>query len=255
MDPCIGGGFMSAEVPGHDVRQAHDSGGQDMQAGLARQLAELARELQAAPDLKALLQMTTDAAVTEIEGAEHACISLVEGSAVRSAAATDDLVRRVDARESDLNEGPCIASLRTEVTVRSDDFETETRWPRFVAAAMEDGIRSMLAVQLFVEGDNLGALDIYATRPHAFTDQDESIAMALAVHAAVAMKGSTVTSNLRIALQTRDLIGQAKGILMERYKINADDAFSLLVVASQRTHTKLRDLAESLAATGELTTR
>lgn len=109
----------------------------------------------------------------------------------------------------------------------------------------------MLAVQLFVEDANLGALNIYATEPDAFTEHDESIAMLLAVHAAVAMTSHTTESNLRIALESRDTVGQAKGILMERYKISAVEAFHLLVVASQRTHRKLRDVADTLATTGD----
>src|SRR3954468_2149641 len=171
---------MPQDDPGDEARQAHGSAGGSIEIGLARQLGELAREMQSAPDMAALLQCLTTAAVTEIEGAEHACISLVEGKIVSSVAATDELVKRVDGRESEREEGPCITSLREEVTVRSDDFAKEKRWPRFVAAAMEDGIRSMLAVQLFVEEDSLGALNIYATRPNAFTEHDESIAMLLA---------------------------------------------------------------------------
>ena len=254
--PAIAGGSRKAEPvtsdqPGGDIRHALGSSGEGIEVGLARQLAELAREMQAEPDMAALLQRITDTAVVEIDGAEHACISLVEGSIVHTQAATDDLVRRVDSRESQLNEGPCITSLREEVTVRSDDFEKEERWPRFVAAALGEGIRSMLAVQLFVEGDNLGALNIYATEPNAFTEHDESIAMLLAVHAAIAMTASTTESNLRLALDSRDIIGQAKGILMERHKISSIEAFHLLVVASQRTHRKLRDLADTLATTGD----
>lgn len=242
---------MSQEQPGNQLRHATGSSGNVIEVGLARQLGELARQLQSAPDGGALLQRISEAAVIEIDGADHACISLVEGRIIRTTAATDDLVRRVDRRESELQEGPCITSLRDEVTVRSDDFESEQRWPRFVAAAMEEGIRSMLAVQLFVEDANLGALNIYATEPDAFTEHDESIAMLLAVHAAVAMTSHTTESNLRIALESRDTVGQAKGILMERYKISAVEAFHLLVVASQRTHRKLRDVADTLATTGD----
>ena len=243
---------MTQDDPEGDTRQAHGSDGGSIELGLARQLGELAREMQSAPDMETLLQCLTVAAVTEIEGAEHACISLVEGKVVRSVAATDELVQRVDRRESELEEGPCITSLREEVTVRSDDFAKEERWPRFVAAAMEDGIRSMLAVQLFVEDNSLGALDIYATRPNAFTEHDESVAMLLAVHAAIAMKGSATESQMRLAIDSRDVIGQAKGILMERYKISSVEAFHLLVVASQETHRKLRDVAEALTTTGEI---
>ncbi|MHA3701800.1 GAF and ANTAR domain-containing protein [Jatrophihabitans sp. YIM 134969] len=234
------------------IRHATGSRGGGIAPSLAGQLGALAREMQSAPDMDTLLHRITRAAVAEIGGAEYACISLVEGRDVRTRAATNDLVRRIDERESELQEGPCITSLRHHVTVRSDDFATEDRWPRFVAAAREDGIRSMLAVQLFVEGDNLGALDIYATEPHAFSDEDESIAMLLAVHAAIAMKASVTASSLRVALESRDVIGRAKGILMERHKISDMDAFQLLIVASQNTNTKLRNVADHLAATGQL---
>jgi GAF domain-containing protein len=242
---------VGQDEPGDQIRNALGSSGEGIEVGLARELGELARQMRSAPDEEALLQRITNAAVSEIEGAEHACISLVEGNVVRTKASTDELARRVDSRESELKEGPCITSLREEVTVRSDDFEQEERWPRFVAAAMEEGIRSMLAVQLFVKDDNLGALNVYATKPNAFAEHDESIAMLLALHAAIAMQSHTAESNLRLALESRDIIGQAKGILMERYKLSSIDAFDLLVVASQRTHRKLREVADRLVTTGD----
>lgn len=245
---------MTQDQRADEIRHATGSSGDDIEAGLARQLGQLAREMQSAPDMAGLLQHITDAAVLEIDGADHACISLVERGVVRTEAATDEVVKRIDKRESELQEGPCITSLRSEVTVRSDDFEREDRWPRFVAAAMEEGIRSMLAVQLFVRDDNLGALNIYGDRADAFTAHDETIAMLLAVHAAIAMKASSTESNLRAALDSRDTIGQAKGILMERFKISSIEAFHLLVVASQRSNRKLRDVAETLSVTGELRT-
>ena len=239
------------DQPGAEPRNALGSGGADIEVGLARQLGELARQMQAAPDMASLLQRITTTVVSEIDGADQACISLFTKGKVHTHAATDESVRRVDARESELNEGPCITSLRENVTVRSDDFHDEDRWPRFVAAAMQEGVRSMLAVQLFVQDDSLGALNIYATQPNAFTEHDESAAMLLAVHAAIAMTSSTTVSHLHTALDARDVIGQAKGILMERYKVDALGAFQLLVVASQQNHRKLRDLAETLATTGE----
>jgi GAF domain-containing protein len=112
----------------------------------------------------------------------------------------------------------------------------------------------MLSVQLFVEDDNLGALNLYAESPGSFDESDENVAMLLAAHAAIAIKGGRVEGNLRSALDRRDVIGQAKGILMERYKIDDSQAFDLLVVASQQTHRKLRDIAEELARSGELPT-
>lgn len=237
-----------------DVRQARGTRGQDPEAGLARDLSELARRMQADPSLEVLLQRIVEAAVAEIDPAEYAGISEITGKRVQTRAGTGPLVRAIDELQYRLEEGPCLTSLREQATVRVDDPRHETRWPRFVIAAADAGMLSMLSVQLFVEGDNLGALNLYATRPRAFEDEHESTAMLLAAHAAVAMKGSQVETGLRTALATRDVIGQAKGILMERYKINQTVAFDLLVAASQHAHRKLHEVAEELATTGELAT-
>jgi AmiR/NasT family two-component response regulator len=107
----------------------------------------------------------------------------------------------------------------------------------------------MLSFQLYVSGDNLGALNLYNGSPEAFSDQSEHVGLLLASHAAVAMAGAQHEEQLLQAVATRDLIGQAKGILMERYKITADQAFSLLIRASQDTNSKLRDVADHLIAT------
>jgi transcriptional regulator with GAF, ATPase, and Fis domain len=239
-----------ANQPG--IRHARDSTGERADDGLAQHLSELARELQAEPDMPALLEHIVAATVHEIDGADHGGISLIDGRTVRAVAATDEVVNLLDRTQEELGEGPCLSSLREEITVRSDDLATEQRWPRFAAAATGEGVGSMLSVQLFVEGDNLGALNLYAMSSKAFDRHDESVAMALAAHAAVAMKGNRVETNLRTALASRDVIGQGKGILMERFKISSDEAFRLLVLASQHAHVKLRDIAEELAATGEL---
>jgi GAF domain-containing protein len=244
---------MADEEP-NELRRAHGTSGQSPTSGLASEFADLARDMQAEPDMRGLLRRIAEAAVREIDGAQHAGISLIEGDHIRSEAGTGPLVQRIDDLQYRVREGPCLTSLRNQVTVRSDDLNADDRWPKFAAAAVEEGIRSMLSVQLFVEGDNLGALNTYAACANAFNDEDESVAMLLASHASVAMKGSRLVSNLRIALGTRDTIGQAKGILMERYKLSQAEAFDLLAMASQRTHSKLHQVAAELAETGALKT-
>ena len=237
------------------VRHARDSSGDPPIAGLARDLSDLARQLQAEESMGSLLETIVAAAVREIPGVEHAGITSVNGGTVRTEAATDAIMARLDEAQHVAGDGPCLTSLREQVTVRSDDLTTEERWPRFGPAAVREGARSVLAVQLFVEGDNLGALNLYATSPDAFTDEDETTAMLLAAHAAIAMKGSREQASLRVALSSRDVIGQAKGILMERYRIDELTAFRLLDKASQDTNRKLRDIAEELATTGDFAPR
>ena len=128
----------------------------------------------------------------------------------------------------------------------------EKRWPAFAQRAAAAGAVSMLSFQLYVEADNLGALNLYANEPNAFTDESEHVGLLFASHAAVAFAAAKTEGNLRVAVATRDLIGQAKGILMERFKITGPQAFDVLVHASQVRNRKLRDVAEELVDTGDL---
>jgi AmiR/NasT family two-component response regulator len=104
----------------------------------------------------------------------------------------------------------------------------------------------MLSFQLYVEGDNLGALNLYARTAGAFTDDSEHVGLLVAAHAAVAYSGAQTEAQLRRAIGSRDLIGQAKGILMERFDVDADRAFAILVAFSQDSHVKLHEVADRL---------
>lgn len=130
---------------------------------------------------------------------------------------------------------------------------TEGRWPRFSQQASAAGAESMLSFQLFVAGDNLGALNLYARTPDAFDDESEHVGLLFASHAAVAFAGAQKQQQqLARALDARDLIGMAKGILMERYKITPDRAFAVLVRGSQANQRKLRDVAHDVVITGTI---
>ena len=129
-------------------------------------------------------------------------------------------------------------------------MRTEQRLPRFAAEAVRLGVLSSLSFQLFVEGDDLGALNLYARAPHAFGEESEDVGLVLAAHAAVALAGARREDHLRRAVDNRDLIGQAEGILMERHELTADQAFQVLARVSQQTNRKLVDVAEELTRTG-----
>jgi GAF domain-containing protein len=236
------------------VRQAVGSTGQRAEAGIARQLSELARELQADDTNEALLRHIARAAVTEVPGAQQAGITLITGRRIQTPAVTGDLVERIDRVQYETDEGPCLDAARHHQTVRCDDLQAETRWPRFARQAAELGVLSMLSFQLFVQDETFGALNIYADRTAAFGPDSESIGMLLAAHAALALESGRTEAGLLTALDSRDLIGQAKGILIERYKITGVQAFGLLVASSQAVNRKLRDVAHHLVATGELLT-
>ncbi|HEX4729567.1 MAG TPA: GAF and ANTAR domain-containing protein [Jatrophihabitans sp.] len=217
--------------------------------------ARLARQLATEEDRDAILRRLVAASVSQIDGAEHAGITVLTRKAVATPIATDDLVRDVDKHQYTTGEGPCLtAAIEHQHVVRVDDLHTDLRWPEFSTAIADLGVRSMLSFQLYTGEDTIGALNIYAAVPNAFTEDSIHTGALLATHAALAAAAAEKSSNLRIALQSRDTIGQAKGILMERYKLTAEQAFDLLITASQHTHLKLRDIAEQLTATGELTT-
>src|SRR3954471_18642629 len=165
------------------LEHGRGSGGDLPDAGLARDLSDLARQMQADSSMEALLGSIVEAAVREVGGAEYASISEILGRRVNTRAASDPLVSRIDELQYDAGDGPCLTSLREQVTVRSADLKDEDRWPGFARAAADIGVRSMLAVQLYVEGDNLGALNMYAHEPEAFTPDDETVALLLAAHA------------------------------------------------------------------------
>ena len=223
-------------------------------AGLGEVMSRLARRLQEEHgDVGGTLQAIATAAATTVAHADDCGISYVIGrSAIEARAATSQLPRTVDALQERLRQGPCLDAVRDQPVVRVDDVAADDRWPEFSRQASQLGVGSMLCFQLFVEGDNLGAMNMYSRTPRAFDEESEEIGLLFASHAAVALAGAEHEEHLREAVATRDLIGQAKGILMERYKLTALQAFALLVNASNTTNRKLRDVADELTTTGQL---
>ncbi|HEX6500753.1 MAG TPA: GAF and ANTAR domain-containing protein [Micromonosporaceae bacterium] len=221
---------------------------------LATRLSELARSLDGEDGVDETLQGIVRAAVETVPGAEYSGISVIQHRrTVRTVAATHDLVYRVDRVEYEVGEGPCLDSLyRGDPVVRLPNLATETRWPRFTARAVALGVRSMLSFQLYVSRGDLGRLTLYAREADVLTEESEQIGLLFAAHAAVAMAGAQRLAQLSQALGVRDLIGQAKGILMERHKLTGDQAFTVLVRASQRTNVKLSEIADHLVSSGEL---
>ncbi|HSL36186.1 MAG TPA: GAF and ANTAR domain-containing protein [Arthrobacter sp.] len=220
---------------------------------LATRLGDIARELQQEEDPDSMMEGIVHAALELVPHAADASVSLVTGRrTIDSRAASSDLPRRVDALQSETGQGPCLDASYEKRVVSVPDLSADTRWPDFSGAAYKLGARSMLSFQLFVDGDHLGALNLFGTDVGAFDAESERIGALVAAHAAVAVAGSQQVSQLTLALDTRDLIGQAKGILMERYKITAQQAFLLLSRASSELNIKLRDVAERLTVSGEM---
>ncbi|MEU6411792.1 GAF and ANTAR domain-containing protein [Microbispora sp. NPDC046933] len=219
-------------------------------------MSDLARTLQDEDTAQETLDAIVGAAVDTVPGAQYAGLTaVIRRREVETPAGTGDLVRQVDKAQYETGEGPCLDAAYEHRTVRLSDMTQEDRWPEFTRRALDLGVKSMLSFQLYVQKDDLGALNLYSREKNAFDDESEHIGLLFATHAAVAMSGARQQEQLKRAIAVRDLIGQAKGVLMERHKVTADQAFSLLVRTSQQTNTKLVEVARYLVDTGELRTR
>ena len=166
----------------------------------------------------------------------------------------DDITRAVMTAQNDTGQGPCLDALRDGKQVVADDLRVDLRWPQFAAQALKVGIRSMICTPLVADGRTLGELSLMSRTPGFVPTPDDSPTMAtvFAAHAAIAMTGARRVEDIMTALGNRDVIGQAKGILMERFKITPDVAFAMLVRTSSRTNRKLRTVADQLCLTGVL---
>jgi GAF domain-containing protein len=155
--------------------------------------------------------------------------------------------------------GPCVDAGRAGQMFLVDDMRTEQRWPDYAQNVLACGVLSSLSVPLPFQGATIGALNTYASQAKVFDDTDIELAQEVAAWVAVAVGNAETAARtsddliqLRIVMLSRALIEQAKGILMERHKIKEDEAFTILAHASQRTNTKLRDVAAELVRTGTL---
>ena len=233
----------SENDPDEDAGPTHD---------LADVMSRTARRLQEQHgDVEATLQAITATAVEVVPHAEECSISYVVGrSTIEPRASTSDLPRSLDALQEQVEQGPCMDAIREQEVVRVDDVGAEDRWPEFTRRAAGLGVGSMMCFRLFVEGDRLGALNLYSRTPGAFDDESEDIGHMFAAHAAVAVAGAEHEENLRAGMDNRDVIGQAKGILMERHRLTADQAFGVLARVSQEMNRKLVDIARELTDTG-----
>jgi transcriptional regulator with GAF, ATPase, and Fis domain len=229
-------------------------GGEAGQDRLAHQLSELARGLHHVDDPDDVLREVVQAAIDLVPGAQAGSVTALinSGKRVEHKAASGDLPAHVDALMSEVGEGPCLDALVHEHRIiRVDDMREEARWPQFAPRAIELGAISMLAFPMFVKDDIRCALNLYADAARAFTDESEHVGRLLAAHAAVAYSGAKREKNLLAAIETRDLIGQAVGVLMERYSITSSRSFETLVRFSRQSNRKLRDVAAELVRSTE----
>ena len=212
-------------------------------------MADLAAAIGTPSDLDQTLLILTRGAVDAIPAADHASISSrrADGT-LETLAATDPLVEKLDATQYELREGPCYAAATTEPLMVSYDLARDPRWPNYGPAAADAGVRAQLAVLLTEDGRTRSALNLYAARPHEFDADAVETAELFASHAAVAMGFVRTVSTLSQAVASRQVVGMALGVVMERYQIDSERAFAFLTRTSQNSNVKLRDVAAQIVA-------
>ncbi|MGY1781706.1 ANTAR domain-containing protein [Geodermatophilus sp. SYSU D01036] len=203
-----------------------------------------------------VLGEVTRIAAESIPGAESTSITLVRGDVATTAAHHGDMALAADELQYERGYGPCLDAGRGGVALRIDDTHTETRWPDYVARVVEVGVRSSLSTPLPYQGTTIGALNNYSTKPAAFASAASTeVARAVAEAVAVAVANADAHAqlgeharNMELAMQSRAVIEQAKGVLMAQRHVDAEAAFELLRTASQRYNRKLRDIATGIVA-------
>lgn len=203
-------------------------------------------------DLHGTLTAVLTSATTAIRGADHAGLNLLTRGGFEPQATVGKAPPPLDELQKRTGVGPCIDASRDQVRIDVEDMADDARWPQFATAAVGLGVHAMLCVPLWVDDRRLGSLSLYAESRGAFDTTAKRLADLYATHSALALLEAQRTEQMRRALANRDLIGQAKGVLMTRYRITADDAFDRLRTASQRTNRKVVAVAEIVATTGDL---
>jgi ANTAR domain-containing protein/GAF domain-containing protein len=225
----------------------------EAEVSLATRLADAIRGLQSGPvpDLDGTLGELTTAATASVPGAQHAGITVAtRQKKVETAASTHRVAVLLDDIQRDHGEGPCLSAAWDQQIIRIDDMASEDRWPCYCQDALaHTSIRSVLSYRLFVDHDAMGALNFYADAPHAFDDEAIEMGLLWATHTALAWTMVRRDKEFRSALASRDIIGQAKGVIMERYTVDSVQAFDMLKRLSQDSNVPVAEIAKRLVGT------
>ena len=214
---------------------------------LAETFAEVARTLLAEPDVNRTLDRICKLAVVMIGGCEAAGVSMISGRRISPVTTTDELPRKLDDLQSEVEQGPSVDAIREHEVFLTGSLSEESRWPEFSSRAyQETGAQSVLSVRLFASEDTIGTLNLYSREPDAFDDRDVAVASVFAAHAAVALTSAQHDEELEAKAASRDVIGMAKGIIMAQQRVSDEQAFDILRRASQRMNVKLRVLAQQV---------
>lgn len=221
---------------------------------LVESVEALARLVVANEDVSSTVGLISELAVQAIDGVEVCTVSLARKGEITTVAATADVGEKIDSLQYETKEGPCLSAIDRAGIFHIVDMDRDETWPTFSKrVATETGVKSMLSYVLEVDHDALGALNLTSTKPQSFSRDDVATGTIFAAPAGVALANALTheadqlkIGQLEEGLMTRQLIGQAVGLVMAAEHVDADAAFAMLVRISQNTNVKLRALAESL---------
>jgi GAF domain-containing protein len=213
-------------------------------------LAEAARTIGQASTQEETLRAIVETARGSIPGFDHVGVSTIDKRGrVHTRATTSDLVRELDALQYGLQEGPCVDSLHEANMVSAPDIRHDQRWPTYVPAAVKLGLRSQLAVKLFLDEEGtVGGLNLYSTISSEIDPAAAVAADLFASQAVAVLEKTRELDDLHAALLTREQIGQAVGLVMAQYHVTSQSAFTFLARTSSHSNIKLRDIAERVIA-------
>lgn len=212
----------------------------------------LTQALDAAPDEAARIQIAVGTSVLMVRGCDHAGFTVNDGGTLSTEGGSDDLVSRANSLQSELSEGPCL-DVRDQDALVSNDLMQDRRWPRWASRVHgELGVGSMMSLLVYTRRRSYGALSLYADQRHRFDEEDVAVGQALAAHLAVTIDAGRHLDQLRLAMDSRTIIGQAQGLLMGHLGIDADQAFDYLRRISSESNRKLSAVAAEIVRTRQL---
>ena len=227
---------------------------------LARQFAQLTRTLLTAPTVEDVLHRVLEATTVMVPAADLASFTLLDADGrFHTPAETDEVAIELDRLQYRFREGPCVEAAEPggPAVAIAPDLSDEPRWPQWAPAATRLGMGSVLSTALISgppTGESHGALNVYSRSRHGLDAADRDVLLLLATHASLALAATDAVTraelqaaHLRKAIDSRDVIGQAKGIIMVRRGVSADEAFDVLRRTSQDLNVKLAELARTLA--------
>lgn len=222
-------------------------------ASLQESISALSRFFVGDATLGETLKRVSDLAQAAVPSADVVGLTMLLDGRATTAVFTDETAPEIDSAQYDSGTGPCLDAFRKQEVNRIDDTEDDQQWPAFSEAAAAHGLRSVLSLPLVASYEGVGALNFYSRRPKAFSPDEEEVATIFATQAAIVLANARaywdaheLSQQLAEAMMSRATIEQAKGILMGAQRVGADEAFQILVRASQRENRKLREIAEQI---------